>query len=227
MPDARVAAPVPYPRRPLEAAQEPVPRFSSGYPPDAFQGHRPIPSAVSTTGSKRLCRAASRAIADGASILVLSDCNIDARERGHSVPLGNRGRAPPFDSPRDAGARTGIVVESGEPREVGPSSHCSSVSAREPSIRTWRSRRSPTMCRDKMLPGDPNPASSEREVHQSRSRRGSSRSCPRWGSVPCFFYQGAQIFDASASTRCHRQIYLRAPRRAFAALVSARLPKSR
>src|SRR5260221_10201092 len=105
---------------------------------------------------EELCTAANRAIADGASILVLSDRNID--ERHAPIPSllataavhhrlireGTRGRA-------------GLVVESGEPREVGHLALLLAYGAG--AVNPYLALETiATLCRDKVLPGDINPA---------------------------------------------------------------------
>src|SRR5439155_2795451 len=69
-------------------------------------------------GLEELCRAASRAISDGASILILSDRNLD--ERHAAIPsLLATGAVHHHLVREGTRARVGLVGESSEPREVG------------------------------------------------------------------------------------------------------------
>ena len=101
----------------------------------------------------QLCRDATRAIADGASILILSDRNVDADHvpipsllatsavHHHLIREGSR-------------VRTGVIVESGEPREVGHLALFIGYGAG--AVNPYLALESIAgMCRDRMLAGDP------------------------------------------------------------------------
>ena len=66
---------------------------------------------------ERLCRGASEAIADGATIIVLSDRGVD-REQAPIPSLLATGAVHHHLIREGTRTRAGLVVESGEPREV-------------------------------------------------------------------------------------------------------------
>ena len=215
VPHARAAAPVPHATTTSRScARTLLPRFPSRRPSRCTSRSTGDPERRrSTTALDELCRAASRAIAEGRSILILSDRDIDASTRPfpsllataavhhHLIREGTRVRA-------------GIVVEIGRAARGRTTSRCSSATARAPSIRTSRSRPSPRCCRDKMLARRSRPRPGEREVHQGRSKRASSRSCPRWGSARCPATRARRSSRRSASTRSSSTSTSPAPRRA-------------
>ena len=76
------------------------------------------PGASLYRALERLCQEATRAIADGASILILSDRNVDE----HRVPIPSllaTGAVHHHLIREGLRVRTGLVVETGEAREVG------------------------------------------------------------------------------------------------------------
>jgi glutamate synthase (NADPH/NADH) large chain len=140
-----------------------------------------------------LCRAASRAIADGASILILTDRNIDehhapipsllatAAVHHHLIREGTRVRA-------------GIVLETGEPREVGHLALLIGFGAG--AVNPYLAFETiATMCRDKMLPGDPNPAQASAKYVKGL-KKGLLKIMSKMGISTLSSYQGAQIFEA-------------------------------
>jgi glutamate synthase (NADPH/NADH) large chain len=140
----------------------------------------PPPGAGRHGGRARaLCAEAEDAVRDGYNILILSDRG--ARPDHVPIPalLALRRRAPPPD-PRGPAHQTGLVVETGEAREVH---HFALLPATAPrrSTPTSRSRRSPTCCtaarrRRRRRGGE--------SATSRRSARACSRSCPRWASRP-------------------------------------------
>jgi glutamate synthase (NADPH/NADH) large chain len=144
-------------------------------------------------GLDQLCRSASRAIADGANILILSDRNIDedhvpipsllatAAVHHHLIREGSRVRA-------------GIVIESGEPREVGHLALLIGFGAG--AVNPYLAFESiAAMCRDKLLPGDPNPAQASAKYVKAL-KKGLLKIMSKMGISAVSSYQGAQIFEA-------------------------------
>jgi glutamate synthase (NADPH/NADH) large chain len=144
-------------------------------------------------GLEELCRAASRAISDGASILILTDRNIDARHapipsllatsavHHHLIREGTRVRA-------------GIVVETGEAREVGHLALLIGFGAG--AVNPYLAFETiATMCRDRILPGDPNPAQASAKYIKGL-KKGLLKIMSKMGISTLSSYQGAQIFEA-------------------------------
>jgi glutamate synthase (NADPH) large chain len=141
----------------------------------------------------QLCRAASRAIADGASILVLSDRHLDE----HHAPIPSllaTGAVHHHLIREGTRVRTGIVVESGEPREVG---HLAllmgfGAGAVNPYLAFEIIAR---LCRDKMLAGDLTPAQASAKYVKAL-KKGLLKIMSKMGISTLSSYQGAQIFEA-------------------------------
>jgi glutamate synthase (NADPH/NADH) large chain len=144
-------------------------------------------------GLDELCRAASRAISDGASILILTDRNIDARHapipsllatsavHHHLIREGTRVRA-------------GIVLETGEAREVGHLALLIGFGAG--AVNPYLAFETiAAMCRDRMLPGDPNPAQASAKYIKGL-KKGLLKIMSKMGISTLSSYQGAQIFEA-------------------------------
>jgi glutamate synthase (NADPH) large chain len=140
-----------------------------------------------------LCQRASRAIADGASILILSDRHID--ERHAPIPsLLATGAVHHHLIREGTRVRTGIVVESGEPREV---SHLAlligfGAGAVNPYLAFEIIAR---LCRDKMVAGDPSPAQAAAKYVKAL-KKGLLKIMSKMGISTLSSYQGAQIFEA-------------------------------
>ena len=155
---------------------------------DARGGGRALERALDA-----LCRRASRAIALGEEILVLSDrARRRARRRADPGPARHRGRAQP---PR---AR-GLAHEVRPDRRVGRAARGHGLRAarrlrrrgREP-VRRARPRGRAVGRRRGRL-GDAPRAPSRATCR--RSARACSRCSPRWASRPCMSYRGAQLFE--------------------------------
>ncbi|HMJ56011.1 MAG TPA: glutamate synthase large subunit [Polyangiaceae bacterium] len=140
-----------------------------------------------------LCRAASRAIADGANILILSDRHVD--ERHAPIPsLLATGAVHHHLIREGTRVRAGLVVESGEPREVG---HLAlligfGAGAVNPYLAFEIIAR---LCRDKMLAGDPTPAQAAAKYVKGL-KKGLLKIMSKMGISTLSSYQGAQIFEA-------------------------------
>ena len=140
-----------------------------------------------------LCRAASRAIADGANILILSDRHID--ERHAPIPsLLATGAVHHHLIREGSRVRAGLVVESGEPREVG---HLAlligfGAGAVNPYLAFEMIAR---LCRDKMVDGDPSPAQAAAKYVKAL-KKGLLKIMSKMGISTLSSYQGAQIFEA-------------------------------
>ena len=89
--------------------------------------------------------------------------------------------------------RAGLVVESGEPREVAHLALLIGYGAG--AVNPYLAFETIARSAATSAPGD-RPGRRERRTTSRRSRRASSRSCPRWASAPSSSYQGAQIFEA-------------------------------
>ena len=87
-----------------------------------------------------LCAQASKAIADGNNIIILSDRGIDRENAAIPALLAVAGVHHHLIR---EGTRTqvGLVLETGEPREVHHFAAARSATARPRSTRTWPSRR--------------------------------------------------------------------------------------
>jgi glutamate synthase (NADPH/NADH) large chain len=140
-----------------------------------------------------LCRAASRAIADGASILILSDRNVD--ERNAAIPsLLATGAVHHHLVREGTRVRVGLVVESGEPREVGHLALLIAYGAG--AVNPYLAFETiATMCRDKMLPGDLNQAQASAKYIKAL-KKGLLKIMSKMGISTLSSYQGAQIFEA-------------------------------
>ncbi len=116
-----------------------------------------------------LCRAASRAVWGGSTIVILSDRDVDASHA--AIPALLATAAVHSHLVREgARARCGLVVESGEPRE---SMHV------RPAARLRGRRRAP-------LPGAGGPGRPRGgDATSAPSARACSRSAPRWASPRC------------------------------------------
>ncbi|HKQ69203.1 MAG TPA: glutamate synthase large subunit [Polyangiaceae bacterium] len=144
-------------------------------------------------GLDALCRAASRAIADGASILILSDRNIDAENA--AIPSLLATAAVHHHLIREGSrVRAGLVVESGEPREVAHLALLIGFGAG--AVNPYLAFETiATMCRDKLLPGDPNPAQASAKYIKAL-KKGLLKIMSKMGISTLSSYQGAQIFEA-------------------------------
>ena len=183
-------------RRPREAAQEPLPRLSRRRRlPMLLPGRRATRSAASTTALDELCRAASRAIADGASILILSDRGVDERHAADPEPARAPAAVHHHLIREGTRMRVGIVVETGEPREVAPPRAAHRLRRRRgepvPRVRDHRHACAATRC----CPATQRRRRRARSTSR-RSRRACSRSCRKMGISTLSSYHGAQIFEA-------------------------------
>jgi glutamate synthase (NADPH/NADH) large chain len=142
---------------------------------------------------EELCRTASRAIADGANILILSDRHID--ERHAPIPsLLATGAVHHHLIREGLRVRAGLVVESGEPREVG---HLAlligyGAGAVNPYLAFETIAR---LCRDKLVDGDPTPAQAAAKYIKAL-KKGLLKIMSKMGISTLSSYQGAQIFEA-------------------------------
>jgi len=142
---------------------------------------------------RTLCRAASRAIADGYGILVLSDRAMDegyapipsllatAAVHHHLIREGSRIRA-------------GIMVESGEPREVA---HMAlllgyGAGAVNPYLALETVK---DLCEKRYLPGEP-AAEEATKRYIKALKKGMLKTMAKMGISTLSSYQGAQIFEA-------------------------------
>ncbi|HEX9297322.1 MAG TPA: glutamate synthase large subunit [Polyangiaceae bacterium] len=144
-------------------------------------------------GLDQLCRSATRAIADGASILVLSDRHID--EHHAAIPsLLAMGAVQHHLIREGTRMRAGIVVESGEPREVGHMALLIGFGAG--AVNPYLAFETiASLCRDKALPGDPNPAQASAKYVKAL-KKGLLKIMSKMGISTLSSYQGAQIFEA-------------------------------
>jgi len=142
---------------------------------------------------RTLCRAASRCIADGFSILILSDRGADDRRvpipsllataavHHHLIREGTR-------------VRVGLVVESGEPREVNHMALLLGYGAGAVNpylaIATLEA-----MCRSHEMPGAPGPAKATANYLKAL-KKGLLKTMSKMGISTLSSYQGAQIFEA-------------------------------
>src|SRR5882724_2723390 len=142
---------------------------------------------------ENLCVAAARAIADGASILILSDRNID--ERHAPIPSLLATAAVHHRLIRE-GTRTrvGLVVESGEPREVGHLALLIGYGAG--AVNPYLAFETiATLCRDRVLPADITPAQASAKYIKAL-KKGLLKIMSKMGISTLSSYQGAQIFEA-------------------------------
>src|SRR5215471_13399739 len=144
-------------------------------------------------GLVELCRAASRAIAEGVNILVLSDRHID--EQHVAIPSLLATAAVHHHLIREGSrVRAGIVVESGEPREVGHLALLIGFGAG--AVNPYLAFETiATMCRDKLVPGDPNPVQASAKYIKGL-KKGLLKIMSKMGISTLSSYQGAQIFEA-------------------------------
>ncbi|MET0594568.1 MAG: glutamate synthase large subunit [Polyangiaceae bacterium] len=139
-----------------------------------------------------LCRAASRAIADGANILILSDRHLDDRHAPIPSVLAT-GAVHHHLIREGTRVRAGLVVESGEPREVG---HLAlligfGAGAVNPYLAFEIIAR---LCRDKVI-ADLTPAQASAKYVKAL-KKGLLKIMSKMGISALSSYQGAQIFEA-------------------------------
>jgi glutamate synthase (NADPH/NADH) large chain len=140
-----------------------------------------------------LCKDASRAIQDGANILILSDRNID-REHAAIPSLLATGAVHHHLIREGTRVRAGLVVESGEPREVGHMALLIGYGAG--AVNPYLAFESiADLCRHKQLPGDPAPAAASAKYIKGL-KKGLLKIMSKMGISTLSSYQGAQIFEA-------------------------------
>ena len=151
------------------------------------------PEASLARALDKLRAAASRAINDGVAILILSDRGVDNRHapipsllataalHHHLIREGTR-------------VRTGLIVESGEPREVGHMALLIGYGAG--AVNPYLAFESiAAMCRDKALSGDPPPTVASAKYVKAL-KKGLLKIMSKMGISTLSSYQGAQIFEA-------------------------------
>ncbi len=161
---------------------------------DAAAGEGAMRDAV-----QRLCEEATKAVDDGASILILSDRGVDQRPRRHPEPARDGCRAPPPD-PR------------GHPHQGRPRRRVRRAARGAPHGRAHRLRRR----RDQPVPrprdasrtyasaarcSSRSTSTRRRRTTSRRCTRACSRSCPRWASRPCRATAAPRSSRPSVSTR--------------------------
>jgi len=142
---------------------------------------------------RTLCRAASRAISDGYGLLVLSDRAMDkgyapipsllatAAVHHHLIREGDR-------------VRTGLIVESGEPREVAHMALLIGYGAG--AVNPYLAIESiKDLCARKYLPGDPSSDEAVKRYFKGL-KKGILKTMAKMGISTLSSYQGAQIFEA-------------------------------
>ncbi|WP_437669603.1 glutamate synthase large subunit [Sorangium sp. So ce131] len=145
------------------------------------------------TALAKLCKDASRAIADGASILILSDRGID--ETLAPIPsLLAMGAVHHHLINEGTRTRAGVIVETGEAREVGHMALLIGYGAG--AVNPYLAFESiAAMCRDKTLGAELSPsAASSRYV--KALKKGILKIMSKMGISALSSYQGAQIFEA-------------------------------
>jgi len=142
---------------------------------------------------RTLCKDASRAIADGASILILSDRHID--ERYVPIPSLLATAAVHHHLTREGTrVRTGLVIESGEPREVAHMALLLGYGAG--AINPYMALETLSDLRRKgHLMGDP--ALSEATAKYFKAlKKGVLKTMSKMGISTLSSYQGSQIFES-------------------------------
>jgi len=142
---------------------------------------------------RTLCREASRAVADGASILILSDRHID--ERYVPIPSLLATAAVHHHLTREGTrVRAGLIVESGEPREVAHMALLMGFGAGAVNpylaLETLKD-----LCQKNYLLGAPTPSEAVGKYIKGL-KKGLLKTMSKMGISTLSSYQGAQIFEA-------------------------------
>ncbi len=142
---------------------------------------------------RTLCRSTSRAIADGYSILVLSDRGID--ESRAAIPSLLATAAVHHHLIREGTrVRAGLVVESGEPREVAHMALLLGYGAG--AVNPYLALETiADLCARGLLPGDQSPDRAARNYIKAL-KKGLLKTMAKMGISTLASYQGAQIFEA-------------------------------
>jgi len=142
---------------------------------------------------RTLCRSTSRAIADGYSILVLSDRGVD--ESRAAIPSLLATAAVHHHLIREGTrVRAGLVVESGEPREVAHMALLLGYGAG--AVNPYLALETiADLCRRDLLPGELSPDRAARHYLKAL-RKGLLKTMAKMGISTLASYQGAQIFEA-------------------------------